>query len=86
MIMLRKCNKWLDCQGNAWRNFCENRGQYLTRLKAFHDFLYWNSKYEEQNHVLPSSSQPAQLYGTAKTHKCFDLNNISVESSKFNQW
>ena len=33
--------------------------------------------------MLPSSNQPAQLYGTAKTHKFDDINEITVDSLKF---
>ena len=29
--------------------------------------------------MLPSSNQPAQLYGTAKTHKFDDVNEITVD-------
>ena len=39
-----------------------------NQLKQFQDFLYRNfSKYEKYDDMLPSSDQPAQLHGTAKT-------------------
>ena len=38
-------------------------------LKLFRSFLYRNfKKYEHYEKMLPTSSQPGQLYGTAKTH------------------
>ena len=53
-------------------------------LKRFQDFLCRNfSKYEKYNDMLPSSNQPAPLYGTAKTHKFDDINEIAVDSLKF---
>ena len=33
--------------------------------------------------MLPSSNQPAQLYGTAKTHKFDDVNEITVDLLMF---
>ena len=33
--------------------------------------------------MLPSSNQPAPLYGTAKTHKLDAINNIKFEPLKF---
>ena len=33
--------------------------------------------------MLPSSNQSAQLYGTARTHKFDDINEITVDSLKF---
>ena len=56
----------------------------LQDLKRFQDFLYRNfSKYEKYNDMLASSNQPAQLYGTAKTHKFDDINDVTVDSLKF---
>ena len=56
----------------------------LQDLKRFQDFFYRNfSKYEKYDDMLPSSSQPAQLYGTAKTHKFDDINDVTVDSLKF---
>ena len=56
----------------------------LQDVKQFQDFLYRNfSKYEKYNDMLPSSNQPAQLYGTTKTHKFDDINEITVDLLKF---
>ena len=33
--------------------------------------------------MLPSSNQPAQLYGTAKTHKFENVNDITADLLKF---
>ena len=32
--------------------------------------------------MLPKSNQPGQLYGTAKTHKCNSIDDISLENLK----
>ena len=56
-------------------SLCKSRKQHLTRISCFQNFLYRNfSKYEKYNDMLPSSNQPAQLYGTTKTHKFDDVN------------
>ena len=48
--------------------FVKTEDSTLQNLKQFQDFLYRNfSKYEKYNDTLPSSDQPAQLHGTAKT-------------------
>ena len=48
--------------------FVKTKDRTLQNLKQFQDFLYRNfSKYEKYNDMLPSSDQPAQLHGTAKT-------------------
>ena len=35
--------------------------------------------------MLSTSNQPAQFYGTAKTHMFDDVNNIAAESLEFRQ-
>ncbi|XP_066924595.1 uncharacterized protein [Clytia hemisphaerica] len=56
----------------------------LDDLKLFQSFLYRNfSKYKHYQEMYPSSSQPARLYGTAKTHKCEHLNDINLNDLKF---
>ncbi|XP_066919453.1 uncharacterized protein [Clytia hemisphaerica] len=56
----------------------------LDDLKLFQSFLCRNlSKYEHYKDMYPSSSQPARLYGTAKTHKFDNLNDINLENLKF---
>ena len=42
----------------------------LKNLKTFRDFLYRNFKdHLKYEKILLTSNQPAQLYGSAKTHK-----------------
>ena len=56
----------------------------LQELKRFQDFLYWNFKNSEHyNKMYPTSNQPAQLYGTAKTHKHENTDGINVQSLNF---
>ena len=40
-------------------------------------------KCKKYNDTLPSSNQPAQLYGTAKIYKFDNINEITVDSLKF---
>ena len=54
----------------------------LQDIKQFQDFLYRNfSKYKK--YMLRSLNQSARLYGTAKTHKFDEINDITVDSLKF---
>ena len=57
----------------------------LDYLKAFKSFLYRNfyGKYEHYEKMLPKSSQPGQLYGTAETHKFSSIDDITLENLKF---
>lgn len=64
--------------------YAETEDSTLQDLKHFQDFLYRNFKnYEHYEKIKPSSHQPAQLYGSAKTHKFTNASEISVESLKF---
>lgn len=68
-----------------------NRGVYshavdntLKDLKIFRDFLYRNFKdHPKYDKMLPKSSQPARLYGTAKTHKFDSPEEITTDKLKF---
>ena len=52
----------------------------LTDLKNFRDFLYRNFKdHPKYEKMLPTSNQPACLYGTAKTHKFASPDMIITE-------
>ena len=68
----------------------ENRVYIVTEdktfedLKLFRSFLYRNFKsYEHYEKMLPTSNQPGQLYGTAKTHKFDNTADIAVDNLKF---
>ena len=48
------------------------------------DFLYRNFKNNEHySKMYPTSNQPAQLYGTAKTHKHKNIDEMNVQSLNF---
>ena len=65
-------------------DYAKTEDNTLQDLKRFQDFSYKNfSKYEKCNDMLLSSNQPAQLYGTAKTNKFDEINDIRVDSLKF---
>ena len=56
----------------------------LTDLKHFQEFLYRHfNKHKDYTKMWPSSNQPAQLYGTAKTHKFDSVGDITLQSLKF---
>ena len=56
----------------------------LRDPKRFQDFLYWNFQNDEYyNKMYPTSNQPAQLYGTAKTYKHENIDEINVQSLNF---
>lgn len=56
----------------------------LKDLKTFREFLYRLFKDHSKNEdMLPTSSQSARLYGTAKTHKFGSPGMITNEKLKF---
>ena len=56
----------------------------LQDLKKFQDFLYRNFyTYKHYKSMYPHSNQPAKLYGTAKTHKFNNIQEINKEKLKF---
>ena len=64
--------------------YAKTEDDTLQDLKRFQELLYRNfSKSEKYTDMLPSSNQPVQLYGAAKTHKFDDINDITVDSLKF---
>ena len=64
--------------------YAETEDNTLRDLKRFRDFLYRNFKNNEHyNKMYPTSNQPAQLYGTAKTHKHENIDEINVQSLNF---
>ena len=58
----------------------------LTDLKSFQDFVYRNFKHNKDHfdysEIRPSSNKPASLFGSAKTHKFANLNEINCENLK----
>ena len=64
--------------------YVETEDNTLRDLKRFQDFLYRNFKNSEHNNkIYPTSNQPVQLYGTAKTHKHENTDGINVQSLNF---
>ena len=52
----------------------------MQDFKWFQDFLCQNfKKYEHYNEMNPESNEPAKIYGTAKTHKFGDTDNIELK-------
>ena len=55
----------------------EENDNTLTELKSFQNFIYRNfKKHEKYKEMRPTSSQPARLFATAKTHKFTDIKQI----------
>ena len=63
--------------------YVETTDNTLKELTRFRDFLYRNFNYERYKDMKPDRNQPARLYGTAKTHKCETLEDITVANLKF---
>ena len=64
--------------------FVKTEDNILRALKLFHDFLYPNFKNNKHyNNMYPTSNQPAQLYGAAKTYKHEKIDDINVQSINF---
>ena len=56
----------------------------LQDMKRFQDFLYRNLReYKHCKTMYPHSSQPAKLYGTAKTHIFNNKNEVEKEELTF---
>ena len=56
----------------------------LQDLSRFQDFIYRNfKKHPKYEYMYPSSNTPAKLYGTAKTHKFDNIEDIEVSNLKF---
>ena len=53
-------------------------------LKNFKQFLKQNFKgYDKLDDILPTSTQPARLYATAKTHKFSSADSVNINDLKF---
>ena len=58
-----------------------NEDRTLDDLKLFCNFLYHNcKKHEHYEKMLPTSNQPRQLYGTAKTPKFDNTVDSTVDN------
>ena len=61
----------------------EENDNTLTQLKSFQNFIYRNfKKHEKYKETRPTSSQPARLFATAKTHKFTDIKQININDLK----
>ena len=61
----------------------EENDNTLTQLKSFQNFIYRNfKKHEKYKEMRPTSSQPARLFATAKTHKFTDIKQININDLK----
>ena len=68
-------NKGIE-QGNYERT----EDNTLDDLDKFQSFLYRNfENYKNYEQMRPTSNQPARIYGTAKTHKSENPDNITLE-------
>ena len=64
--------------------YAESEENTTVELNRFNDFI--NSHFQSYKHferMKSSSNTPAQLYGTAKTHKFENMSDITVDSLKF---
>ena len=58
--------------------------QTFKELKRFQEFLYRNFReFEHYDKMRPDHNQPARLYGTAKTHKFSNIQDINLQDLKF---
>ena len=63
--------------------FEESTDNTLKDLKNFQEFLYRNFKdYENHDDMRPVNNQPHKSYGTAKTHKFENLEDITPQNLK----
>ena len=58
----------------------------VNKLEKFQDFLYRNFKnFKIYDGMRPTSNQPAHIYGTAKTHKFDNFDEITLNKLKLRQ-
>lgn len=70
-------------KGLADGTYAESEDTTIEDLKHFKDFLYRNFKdHPKYKKILPTSHRPARMYGTAKTHKFDNYDEITVENLK----
>ena len=61
----------------------EENDNILTELKSVQNFIYRNfKKHEKYKEMRPTSSQPARLFATAKSHKFTDIKQININDLK----
>ena len=63
----------------------EENDNTSTELNLFQDFIYNNFKkhgHEKYKEMRPTSSQPARLFATAKTHKFTATKQININNLK----
>ena len=61
----------------------EENDNTLTELKSFQNFIYRNfKKHKKYKEMRPTSSQPARLFATAKTHKFTDIKQVNINDLK----
>ena len=61
----------------------EENDNTLTELRSFQNFIYTNfKKHEKYKEMRPTSSQPARLFTTGKTHKFTDIKQININDLK----
>ena len=71
-------------EGIAKGIYAESQDNTIDDLKHFNDFIKRHFKdYKHYEKMRGSSNTPAQLYGTAKTHKFENISDITVDSLKF---
>ena len=61
----------------------EENDNTLTELKSFQNLIYRNfKKHDKYKEMRPTSSQPARLFATAKTHTFTDTKQININNLK----
>ena len=79
---VNKMNEMIDA-GITEGTYEESLDTTLEDLNQFRDFLYRNFKdHPKYKKMFPASHRPARMYGTAKTHKFNNYEDITVENLK----
>ena len=64
--------------------YVESEDNTIVELNRFNDFINLHfQSYKHFERMKSSSNTPAQLYGTAKTHKFENISDVTVDSLKF---
>ena len=79
---ISKMNEMIEI-GLADGTYVESEDTTIDDLNHFRDFLYRNFKeHPKYKEMLPTSHRPARMYGSAKTHKFNNYDDITVANLK----
>ena len=79
---VNKMNEMID-DGIKEGTYVESEDTTFDDLKHFKDFISYNFKgHPKYNKMMPAAHRPARMFGTAKTHKFNNYDDIRIDNLK----